>query len=157
MIKIRRSISIDAPLDKVFSFMTNPDKLPEIWPSMVEVGNVKTQRGGGHSFDWVYKMAGAKFKGRTETTEVVENDHYVVKNEGQIPSTFRWTFEGEDGHTKVSMECDYDIPSSLLAKVARPFIERLNEHEARVVLDNLKARMEIEHGVAPKAQPRAQR
>lgn len=151
MIKIRRFISIDAPLERVYEFMTNPDRLPEIWPSLIEVSNVKTKPDGGHSFDWVYKMAGVKFNGRSETTEVVKNDHYVVKNEKGITSTFRWSFAGENGHTKVTMDCEYEIPSPLLAKIAKPFIERLNEHEARIVLDNLKARMELEEPAARKA------
>lgn len=154
MITIRKTITVDATANRIYEFMTTPENLPEIWPSMIEVSNVKRGADGTHAFDWVYKMAGLRFQGRSETSEVALNDHYVVKNEKGIPSTFRWTFAGENGHTKVTMECQYEIPSKLLEKLARPFIERQNEHEAGVVLQNLKARMELGQATGKAVDPR---
>ena len=158
MITIRKTVTVDAPASRIYEFMTSPENLPEIWPSMIEVSNVKRDADGAHSFDWTYKMAGLRFQGRSETTEVVRNDHFVVKNDKGIPSTFRWAFSGENGQCRVTMECQYEIPSKLLEKLARPFVERQNEHEAGVVLQNLKARMELGQstgkGMDARATPR---
>jgi uncharacterized protein YndB with AHSA1/START domain len=41
MAKMERTIHINAPVEKVFGYMTEPTNLPEIWPSLVEVKDVK--------------------------------------------------------------------------------------------------------------------
>lgn len=143
MAKIHKSISIKAPVDKVFEFMADPEHLPEIWPSMLEVKNIKRASDGGHSFDWTYKMAGLRFHGHTDTVEAVKNDHIVERNEKGIASTFRWQYAKKNGGTEVSVDVDYTLPGQLVDKLAKPFLTRLNEHEAETVLTNLKDRMEL--------------
>jgi len=156
MAKISKSVSIHAPVSQVFEFVTHAEHLPEIWPSMVEVSNVQRKPDGAHSFNWVYKMAGIHFKGHAETVEVEQNRRAVVKNEKGIPSTFYWTYAGEDGVTKVTMEVEYTMPGKLLGKLAGPFLEKVNEREAETLLGNLKHRMEAgEAAIAGKEeQPR---
>jgi uncharacterized protein YndB with AHSA1/START domain len=143
MAQIRKSITIKAPLDKVFEYMNEPSHFPEIWPSMVEVSNVVGTPTGGHEFDWVYKMAGMKFRGHTTTIEFENNRKLTAKNEKGIPSTFRWTYAGENGGVRVAVEVDYTLPNAVLDKFAEPFLRRLNEREAETVLENLKLRMEL--------------
>jgi uncharacterized membrane protein len=126
----------------VFSFMTNPVNLPEVWPSMVEVKDVKPAPVGGNNFSWVYKMAGIKFEGATETTEFILNQREVNKSTKGIKSTFVWQYEAHDGGTKLTVEVEYVVPVPLLGKLAESFIIKQNEHEAEALLANLKARME---------------
>lgn len=154
MAKIQKSISIKAPLVQVFEYATHPENLPEIWPSMVEVSNVKRTPDGAHSFDWIYKMAGIHFKGHAETIDVKQNARVVVKNETGIPSTFIWTYAGEDGGMKVNLEVDYTLPNRLLEKLAEPFLHRINEREAETLLANLKMRMELGVKATAKVEPR---
>jgi len=155
MVKIRKSISISAPLNVVFDYMTHPDNLPEIWPSMVEVSQVKRNADGTHSFDWVYKMAGIHFKGHAETTEVKTNSRVVVKNDKGIPSTFIWTYAGENGGCKLTLEVEYTLPSRAIEKLTEPLLHRLNDREAMNVLENLKTRMELGKSVTTKPETRA--
>ncbi len=152
MATIRKSVSIKAPLDQVYAYMTNPENLPEIWPSMVEVSHVKTAPDGSHSFDWVYKMAGIRFKGHSDTVEVEKNKHVRLKTEKGIPNTFNWTYSGENGGTRLNVAIEYAMPQSLLKKLTEPFVQRLNEREAETLLENLKTRMEL--GAAPEALKR---
>jgi uncharacterized membrane protein len=142
MAKIEKSISINAPVEKVFEFMSKPENLPEIWPSLQEVRNVQSLPNGSYCYDWTYKMAGVRFDGKAEWTEFVKNQRIVDKNESGIPSTFIWTYRAEDGGTRVSVSVDYTIPGAVLGKLAEPIIHKMNEHEAETVLANLKARME---------------
>jgi uncharacterized membrane protein len=143
MAKVTRSISINAPVDKVFAFMWDPANLPEIWPSMVEVKDVKlTPQGVGSTFGWVYKMAGMRFEGVSETTEYIANQRNATKTTKGIQSTFVWAYKPEDGGTKLTVEVEYTVPVPLLGKLAEAFIEKQNEHEAECTLANLKARME---------------
>jgi len=142
MATIEKTITINAPVEKVFGYMTEPTNLPGIWPSMVEVRDVKKVGGVGDSFRWVYKMVGMRFEGTNETTEFVANQRVVTKNETGIPSTFTWTYQAEAGGTKLTLEVEYTVPIPLLGKLAEAVIVKQNEHEAEVLLANLKARME---------------
>jgi uncharacterized membrane protein len=142
MVKITRSVSIHAPVDTVFDYMSDPTHLPEIWPSMVEIKDVQPSASGGKDFGWVYKMAGMRFDGASQTVEQIANQRVVMKSVKGIESTFRWTYKSEDGGTKLTVEVEYNVPIPLLGKVAEAFILKQNEHEAEVLLANLKARME---------------
>ncbi|MDP3047121.1 MAG: SRPBCC family protein [Chloroflexota bacterium] len=143
MAKITRTITINAPVEKVFGYMTDPTNLPEIWPSMVEVKDAKLlPEHVGSSFAWVYKMAGMRFKGSSEVTEHVTSQRQVTKSTKGIQSMFVWTYQPEGGGTKLTVDLEYTIPVPLLGKLAEAFIVKLNEHEADVLLANLKARME---------------
>lgn len=142
MAKIEKSILINAPVEKVFEFMSKPENLPEIWPSLQEVRNVQPLPNGGYCYDWSYKMAGLRFDGKAEWIEFVKNQRIVDKNESSIPSTFVWSYRADNGGARVTVNVDYTIPSAALGKLAEPIIHRMNEHEAEIVLANLKARME---------------
>lgn len=142
MTKISRSITIQAPVSQVFDYLTDPQHLPEIWPSMVEVSHVERKPDGAHSFDWVYKMAGLNFKGHADTIQVERTKRVVSKNEKGIQSTFCWTYEPRGGETKVTMEVEYELPGTLLGKLAGPVLNKVNAREAETLLNNLKTKME---------------
>ena len=154
MAKISRSIEIDAPVERVFSFMTDPNNMPEVWPSMVEVKNVERKDDGSHEFDWVYKMAGIRFEGHASASDVRKNERVVSKNASGIPSTFEYTYEKLGaGRSRLKIDCEYEIPGRLLSKLGEPFLKRINEHEAEVLLKNVKARMEMGAEAKAEAQP----
>ena len=142
MAKVEKTITINAPVEKVFGYVEEPANLPEIWPSMVEAKDVQRLPNGGTSFRWVYKMAGVRFEGTSEDTEYVANRRVVSKSKGGIESTITWTFQPEADGTKVTFEAEYTVPIPLLGKLAEAFIVKANEHETELLLANLKARME---------------
>ncbi|NIO71041.1 MAG: hypothetical protein GTN71_18915 [Anaerolineae bacterium] len=142
MVKAETTITINAPVEKVFGYVNEPTNLPEIWPSMVEAKDVQRLPNGGNRFRWVYKMAGMRFEGTSEDTEVVANQRVVSKTKGGIESTITWTFQPEAGGTKVTFEAEYTVPIPLLGKLAEAFIVKQNEREAELLLANLKAKME---------------
>ena len=140
---IAHSVHIDAPPEKIWDYFGDPTHLPEIWPSMLEVTDVEKLADGGRHYHWLYKMAGVKFEGETETVELVPKERLVDKTKGGIESTFVWAFKPENGGTKVELEVDYKVPVPLVGKLAETFIAKLNEREADTVLANLKDRMEV--------------
>ncbi len=142
MAKIEEAIHIAAPVEKVFAYLVDPINLPEFWPSFDEVRNVQQMPNGGYCWDWTYKMAGVRFEGRTEHKEFILAQHLVSQSGGSIPSSFTWDFQPEEGGTHLTVQVEYTIPSALLGKLVEPFIVKLNEHEAKTVLANLKTRME---------------
>jgi uncharacterized membrane protein len=142
MAKTKKTITINAPVEKVFAFVSEPTNLPEIWPSMLEVKDVEPSTAGGFNFGWVYKMAGMRIEGASETTESIPNQRVVTRSKKGIESTFVWTYKPEDGGTNLTVEVEYTVPLPLLGKLAEAVIVKLNEHEADTLLANLKVRME---------------
>ena len=142
MAKITRDILINAPVEKVFEYHSNPMNQPEYWPSMLEVKDIEEQPGGGRKYNWVYKMAGIRLNGSTETTEFVENERIVTKSSGGVESTFTYTYKPEGEGTRLTMELEYVVPVPVIGKLAEGFILKTNEREADTVMGNLKDRLE---------------
>ncbi|HEY5157267.1 MAG TPA: SRPBCC family protein [Anaerolineales bacterium] len=143
MAKMTKSVTINAPVDKVFTFMRDPNNMPEIWPGMVLVKDVKRSPLGGFNYSWVYKMAGLRFDGASEVADYIANQRLVMMSTRGINSTFRWNLEPQNGGTKLTLEVENLVPVPLLGRVAEAFIFMANEHDAGLILANLKARMEV--------------
>ncbi|MGD2144412.1 MAG: SRPBCC family protein [Anaerolineae bacterium] len=143
MAKLKKTITIDAPVEDVFGFISEPANLVEIWPSMVEAKDVQRLPNGGSSFRWVYKMAGIRLEGFSEDTEVVPNERVVSETKDGIESTIKWMCRPKAGGTEVTFEAEYKVPVPVLGKVAEAFIVKANEGESELLLANLKARMEV--------------
>ena len=142
MAKIVKTITIDAPVEEVFSYVEIPANVPEYWPSVIEVKDVESLPGGGFKYRWVYKLAGVRFEGGTETTEFVVNERTVSENTGGVSGTVTWTYQPEDGGTRVTFEAEYAVHVPLLSKLAESFLVKLNEGEAEALLANVKAKLE---------------
>ena len=51
---ITRDIQVNTPVERVFDFLSDPNNLPEIWPNIIEVKNVKkTKANDSNTFNWV--------------------------------------------------------------------------------------------------------
>ena len=113
MAKVEKTITINAPVEKVFGYVSVKTNLPDIWPSMEEAKEVQSLPNGGNSFRWVYKMASVKFEGTSEDIEYIVNQRIVSKTKGGIDSTITWTFKPEVGGAKVSFDYEYTVPIPL--------------------------------------------
>ena len=64
---INNSININAPVEKVFAYVSDPMNSPEWMVSLSEVSDV-TGSGVGQHYNWKYKMVGVPFQGETTIT-----------------------------------------------------------------------------------------
>jgi uncharacterized membrane protein len=143
LVKVQKKVTIHAPIDKVFAYLGDPHNLPEIWPSMVEVKNVKPNPQGGYNFGWIYKMGGMRFDGASETTEFVVNKHLVTQSTKGIESKFTWDYETIKDETQLILEIEYNVPVLLIGKFAEAILAKQNDREADLLLENLKNKMEM--------------
>lgn len=141
MVKVERSVTINAPVDNVFSYLSGPGNLLEWVPSITDVLDVSGY-GVGQKFGWTYKMMGMSFQGESEVTEHVINQRIVMKSSEGILSIWTWTFEPVAGGTRLNLVVEYTIPMPVLGKVAERLVQRQNEREADLAMVNLKERME---------------
>ena len=141
MAKLERSITINAPVEKVFTYIEDPMSNPEWLPSMMEVKDVVGE-GAEKRFRWAYKMVGMRLEGESTTTEHVPNQRIVVQTKGGASSTWTWTFEPHDAGTKVILVVEYTIPIPVLGKLAEALVVKQNERELDLAMANIKMRME---------------
>jgi len=139
---VNKSITINAPIEKVFKYTTEQTNLPEIWPSLIENKVVERLPNGGTKAQFVYKMAGMRFEGVSIDTEFIPNQRVVSKTEEGVESEIIWEYQSEGEATTVTFRAEYTVPIPLLGKLAETFIVKQNNNEAETLLANLKARME---------------
>ena len=146
---IVRDIRVDSPVESVFDFLLNPNNLPEIWPNIIEVKNVKKPKDNeGFNFNWTYKMSGLPFEGKCETIEHIPYERLVFKSNKGLDSTITWRFQPSGRETHVTLRFEYQIPSSLLKRTKEEFVLQENEHEVEALLQNLKSRLELQPAYA---------
>lgn len=142
MARIEKSITIQALPERVFAYVEEPGNIPEYWPSLSEVKDVERLPNGGYKYRWTYKLAGVPFEGSTETTEFIANHRTVSESTGGVSSTVVWTYEAENGGTRVTFEAEYHVNIPVLRDLAASFLAKLNENESEVILASVKAKME---------------
>jgi carbon monoxide dehydrogenase subunit G len=129
MAKLNRKTTIHARAEDVFDFLEDKTHVPEFWPSMMEVSDIRD-------------LAGLRFEGDSEEIEVIPNKKLVSKNEKGIESTVTWLMEGHGDETDLSFEIEYKVPVPVLGKLAEKVVVKLNENEADTMIANLKAQIE---------------
>ena len=141
MAKVERSITINAPIEKVFSYISNPSNEPEWQAGAIEIREV-TGQGVRQRYAWTYKIMGIPFKGDSEVTEYIPNERYGHKSTGGIVSTWAYNFKTEGGGTRLDFVIDFTIPVPVLGKFAERMVIRQNEREADHATATLKEILE---------------
>ncbi len=141
MAKVKRSITINAPVEKVFNYLADPMNQPEWVPSIMEIKDVSGS-GVGQHFRWTYKMAGVLLKGESTTTEHIPNERTVTQIKGGVTSTWIHNFETHDGGTMMELDIEYTIPIPVIGKLAEKIVLKRNEREADLAMANIKEKME---------------
>ena len=142
MPKVDNEIIINAPVQEIFDYVSQPSNLQQIWPSLVEITNQTLLPNGGYHYSWVYKMAGIHFNGTGECIDIKANLVLASKNHGTIDSIVSFKFLSIGGRTKVSLTIDYQVPMPLLGQLTEMIILKMNAKEVGLILDNLRIRFE---------------
>lgn len=141
MIKLKKTIIINAPVKKIFDYVSELDNLTEIWPSLMQVKDIQQLPSGGNSFWFLYKMAGIRIEG-TGNIEYVLNQRIIIQTKGGIQSTQIWTLQLEASGARATIEMEYNVPIPVVGKLAEAVVVDMNEREGDLVMANLKVRME---------------
>lgn len=140
MATITRKIVINAPVEKVFSFVVSPDNWTKYVTSLVDVRDLSSPAvEKGTTFVWKYRMIGMDFGGKGTVTENVKNEKFGMKMEGGFPITENYGFRTVDGGTELTVEVIYETPSRIMQVVSKSgLVEKLNQKEADGVLEKIK-------------------
>ncbi len=137
MPSIHRHMEINAPVDKVFSYIEDPRKNPEWMENMTEVKDV-TGVGKGSYFMWTWEMAGLSLQGKTIN---MEDKRIVLKIKGGIKCTWSYNLEPNDAKTILDTDIDYMIPVSVLHKMTGELFQKYTENSNGNVKKNIKLKL----------------
>ena len=141
MANVEKSITINAPAEKVFDYLNDPLAQLEWVPSIMEVKDVSGS-GVGRHFKWKYKMAGILLEGESTVTEYIPNKRIVTQSKGGATSTWTFNLEPHNGETRVKLTIEYTIPVPVLGRLAEKIVLKRNEREADLAMTNIKEKME---------------
>lgn len=147
--KADKSIEINAPIEEVFSYTTDPKNLHMLMPNMRVVSNISPPTPSlGQHWDWEYKWFVTTLRGKSRVVEFVPTGRYVVQSEKDgaegSPDLWIYTLSKKDMGTRVALQVEYTISkSSIVTKVMNwVFIERKINGEVQNSLEKLKTIME---------------
>ena len=102
---MKRSIHIEAPVEKVFDFIKDPRNVPEGMTVPFEVKDVKlTEEGVGSYYSWASKTPGLRFEGFDVYTEFIPNQRITDRSSSSLAGDFITSFEPEGSGMKLTME-----------------------------------------------------
>ncbi len=102
---MKRSIHIEAPVEKVFDFVKDPRNVAEGAAAPMEVKDVKmTDEGVGTYYSWVIRIAGFPFEGFDVYTEFIPNQRITDRSSFSMTRDFVTSFEPEGSGMKLTME-----------------------------------------------------
>ncbi len=144
MIKIEKSIVVDAPIEQVFAYVVDPARQTEYMPGTDEVKDIQRLPDGRRTYTNVSKLLGLHLDFKCEQTEVVPNERIVEKTQGAgFDGTWTERFERlEDGKTRVSIVGETTIHAGPLSKFGEGFFEKYMNHSVEMSAEAAKAHIE---------------
>lgn len=139
---IKKSVEIQAPIERVFAYLEDPRNGPEWLPSLVDVRNVSGS-GPDVQYEWTYKMAGIKLDGKGRAIEHVPNERMVAKTQGGTDGTWTYVLQPTSTGTRFDLEVQYEVPVPVLGKLAEKLVVRRNERELETAVQNVKDHCEL--------------
>ena len=140
MLTIHKSIDIDAPAERVFAILADPERLPEYAPGVTSVENIRqTEQHLGDSFRATYAVLGLHFTMSCTVTEHEPPTKSTTRFEGGMKGTWTWRLSPRGKSTCLTTEMEYEMAGGILGKAMNAvLVERMNEKNAERMLENLK-------------------
>ncbi len=153
MIKIEKSIVVDAPVEAVFAYLLDPARSPEYSTGVDEVKDIHRLPDGRYTYTAVSKFLGLRVDFECEQTEVIPNERIVEKDHGAgVRGTATATLKAlEGGKTRVTMVGEMTLHAGPLAKFGESFLEKYFDHGMEMGMQAAKAHIEAK---APAATSR---
>lgn len=144
-LRFEKSAVIDAPVEKVFAYVTDLKHLPEFWEGIDEVKDIRQLPNGDMTMTGVGHMLGMRIEATGEAVEVVPNQRIVVKvHSAGYDGIVTLQFERLEGNkTRARGVGEYTFTrGGPLAKLSEPFLTRYIDHAGEMTVAALEAQIE---------------
>jgi len=145
--RIERSIEINAPPEKIWPFLIEPEKIMQWFTLLKKFEYTGEQRSGvGTPFYYEEKNGPMLMKLSYEVTEWVENERVAfrmtsgpAKRDDQV-----WAIEATPSGSKFTCTEDYEMPWGVLGRMIVALIGGMIGKRIGEILDNLKRVVEAQ-------------
>ena len=138
---VTRSVRIDAPVDKVFSYISNPSNWPSIINGLEDV-QADSPIAEDVSFGWTYRIRGISLSGKGKVVAYEPEKKLVLQMHSLLPIRKTILFDGESIETLLTVEVACKTSSKVVSYIFSRIKKSLNLMEANAVLSRIKARCE---------------
>lgn len=146
---VSQSTMINAPVDKVFSFLSDPTNWMKAFPGDSEVTQLDIRPEGiGTSARWSAKAWGIPMHVTHEYREVVPNKRIVSRSFGPV---ITFSLEPAGTGTALTVDSVLDIQAPLVRVPAQALFVRMTEDDVKGMVANVKSLIETGKKAVPEA------
>jgi hypothetical protein len=107
MSKIEKRVIVHGSLERLFTYVPEVERSPEIWPGLLEVGEVQRLPRGGVMARWLYKMSGVLFEELDERVEPLVDRDGSLTMLGNVECAMKWNFQSNVHIPSLALSGDY--------------------------------------------------
>ena len=140
MSRVARSITVKAPPDAVMEYIADVRNHPAFIGPLKSVDDVEGDpRQPGTSWTWKFVMGGVELVGDAETLSYEPARTFSYRTTSGALSTFVYRAAPDGDGTRISLEVEYELPQTVLRRMERAVLEKLNDSDAQRAIENLRA------------------
>jgi uncharacterized protein YndB with AHSA1/START domain len=144
--KVEQTIEIEAPPERVWSFMTESEKILEWYIPLQKLEYTSEQRSGvGAPFYFEESAPGGSLKLHCVVTEWVENEAFAFRmTSGNLLKSYeeRWTVEATPSGSSFTFSEKGEFPYAIIGKLIAPIAQRMSGATVEKMLAKLKSMVE---------------
>jgi len=146
MIAFETSVRIDAPLEDVFAYVSDPCTVPS-WNSAVEEVRPGIGSGGvGSTYSMIRQLPTGRAANELEVVGRERPHEFSVRaGAGPTPFLYRYRFTGTNGTTVVRLDAQVELPAAAAAlpRLARRAVKRGVDHNLATLKVILEGRLAV--------------
>lgn len=140
---VRESTDVAVPPERIFEMLADPKRAETFIPGLTRITNVSAGESGvGTGWEYEFDWFGVVITGRSQCTRFERPGLYQFKTLTGNPSTWTYQIDPAGGRSRLTLEVDYEVPDTMLARFGRGVLEQMNQKRAREIVTNLKALVE---------------
>lgn len=138
------TIEIEAPLEQVYAFNSDPTNWPRVTPGLVELEIVE-ETPDEYRMEATYKMLGISLNGDMTMSVVEEGKHVHTTFESDAMSgELDYHFRETDSGTEIIQRGSMEFGDSILDRIMEPVAKRYNIRQFRNSLANTRDLLEAQ-------------
>ncbi len=145
---IENTVTVNAPLEKVFALARDQESFPRFMPDVESVAVSERSADGSRTVsDWVAVASDFKLKVRWTEEDLWDESAHTLRFR-QLKGDYTaygglWTFTDEGGGvTRFGSAIDYELEIPLIGPLLKAVVARLMRDNTQKILDAIKAQAE---------------
>jgi ligand-binding SRPBCC domain-containing protein len=136
---VKTSLLINAPADKIFDTMVDPEGIPKRAP-IDSVSNIKGSPGEiGSAANYTLRVFGIKLKQIMTVLQVDKPYNIVYEMAGGFPEKWTYTLKTEDNGVRVSAEVHYMVRGGVIGNmINKILLQRMHQRKTELFTIGLK-------------------